>query len=65
MSARDAAIYLGYVAIFSAVVAWGYLLHAPRGEAPEAATGQAVRMVNQAPAPAVAGGERVTVSVVQ
>jgi hypothetical protein len=65
MSARDAAIYLGYVAIFSAVVAWGYLLHSPRTEAPEAASGQTVRMVNRAPTPAVAGGEPVTVSVLQ
>jgi hypothetical protein len=32
MRVRESAIYLGYIAVFAAVVAWGFLWHAPRDD---------------------------------
>jgi hypothetical protein len=62
MSLREAATYLLYIAIFAAVVAWAYVLHAPRQEPPQAAT-HAPRLVSDGPVKPLAGS--IAVSVVQ
>jgi hypothetical protein len=63
MSVREAATYLGYIVVFSAVVAWAHFLHAPR-ETPQASSGHSLRMVGKEPAAQPAPGvQRVTASV--
>jgi hypothetical protein len=63
MSVREAATYLGYIVIFSAVVAWAHFLHAP-GDPPQASSGHSLRMVGNEPAaPPATDAQRVTASV--
>jgi hypothetical protein len=50
MTVREAATCLGYVVLFSAVVAWGFLLHSPKPGPAEAEYGSSRRVVTDAPA---------------
>jgi hypothetical protein len=71
MSVREAATYLGYVVVFTAVVAWGFLFHAPRPDATETASAHLPRIVEQGARPAHAEARpdgsmrRVTASVMK
>jgi hypothetical protein len=49
MTVREAATYLGYVVLFAAVVAWGFLLHSPKAGPAEAEYGHSTRVVSDAP----------------
>jgi hypothetical protein len=49
MTVKEAATCLGYVVLFSAVVAWGFLLHSPRPAPVEAEYGHSARVLTDAP----------------
>ena len=58
MTVREAATCLGYVVLFSAVVAWGFLLHSPKPPPAEAEYGRPMRIVSDAPpSPSAADSE--------